>query len=204
MASLYRLLVKKDTYLKQEPVLASELTSDKLQKVSAGTQLVLQSYTEPEHNQHYKFSLKSIQFKGLSMNWYAFKDHVSINSNPFNPIQTLEAVVFNQTDKSGANIYIEQLPPSNQQGFLKLVFNLDTVIKRQPVPTDNLNDDSKQNIPAGTELILLTSQPDANRMVKFPIKDSHTKVAFKDVEFKGFNSNWYVFIKHAGIQRVIL
>lgn len=201
MVSLQRLFVQKDTILKQQPVAASTLPSSEQQKVSAGTRLVLQSFTAPEHNQHYKFSLKMIEFKGLSMNWYAFDDHVSINNNDFNPIQTIERVILNQSDKNVANNVANIT--LDQQGFLKIVFNVDTVIKRQPVPTDNLNDDSKQNIPAGTELILLTSKPDANRIVKFPIKDSHAKVSFKDVEFKGFNSNWFVFIKHAGIQRVI-
>jgi hypothetical protein len=204
MANLYRLLCKQDTYLKQEPIQASALPSSRLQKIAAGTQLVLQSYTAPDTTKHYKISLSGLQFKGFSMNWYAFADHVSINSNPFLPIQTIETVIFNQTDKSVANIYIDQLPAPNQQGFLKLVFNVDTVIKRQPIASGNLNDDSKQNIPAGTELVLYTNQPDANRMIKFPIKDSHAKVTFKDVGFKGFSNDWYVFIKHAGIQRIIL
>lgn len=204
MPDLYRLLCKQDTYLKQEPIQASELPISKLQKISAGTQLVLQSYTSPDVTKHYKISLDSLQFKGFSMNWYVFVDHVSINKYPFYPIQTIEKLLSTQTDKDVANIYVEQLPAYHQQGFLKLVFNVDTVIKRQPVASGYLNDESKQNIPAGTELILYTNQPDANRLVKFTIKDGHAKVTFKDVGFKGFSNDWYVFIKHTGIQRVVL
>jgi len=204
MPNLYRLLCKQDTFLKQEPIQASELPNNRIQKIGAGTQLVLQSYNAPDPTNHYKISLDRLQFKGFSMNWYAFANHVSINTNPFSPIQTIETVIFNQIDKSVANIYIDQLPARNQQGFLKLVFNVDTVIKRQPIASGSLNDDSKQNILAGTELVLYTNQPDAKRLVKFPIKDSHAKVTFKDVGFKGFSNDWYVFIKHAGIQRIIL
>jgi hypothetical protein len=111
-------------------------------------------------------------------------------------------VVAKQTEKNVAKIIVDKKTVPAQRSFLKLVFKIDTVIKRRPVDASVLNDQSKQTIPAGTELVLVSDKPDANNVVKFPIEDSHVKVTFKDLEFKGFNQDWYVFMGHAGIQRL--
>jgi hypothetical protein len=201
MVSLARILFKQETFLKQEPVQANQLPSHKLQKIPVGTLLVLQSYTAPSNN-HIKLSLKDVQFKGLSMNWYAYAEHVAIIKDPLSTAETVDAMLGKQQEKDGVKIIVNKQTAPAQTSLLKLVFNVDTAIKRQPVPLDNLNEDSKQKIPAGTEFILLTNKPDINNSIKLPIKDSHVKFTLKDIEFKGFNKDWYVFVKHVGIQRI--
>ena len=201
MVSLARILFKQDTLLKQEPVQANQLPSQKLQKIPVGTLLVLQSYATPSNN-HIKLSLKDVEFKGLSLNWYAYTEHVTIIKDPLKVVDTVEAMVAKQQEKDGVKIIVNKPTVPAQFGLLKLVFNVDTAIKRQPVPADNLNEDSKQKIPAGTEFIILTNKPDINNSIKLPIKDNHVKFTLKDIEFNGFNKDWYVFVKHVGIQRI--
>ena len=91
-------------------------------------------------------------------------------------------------------------PP--QTGLIKLVANVATVIKRAPVQSNLLSANSMQQIPAGTELVVLTNQPDAYNTVRLPIKDAHIRFTLKDLEFKGFSQDWYVFIQHVGLQLV--
>ena len=201
MVSLARILFKQDTLLKQEPVQANQLPSQKLQKIPVGTLLVLQSYATPSNN-HIKLSLKDVEFKGLSMNWYAYTEHVTIIKDPLKVVDTVDAMVAKQQEKDGVKIIVNKPTVPAQSGLLKLVFNVDTAIKRQPVPADNLNEDSEQKIPAGTVFIILTNKPDINNSIKLPIKDNHVKFTLKDIEFNGFNKDWYVFVKHVGIQRI--
>lgn len=196
MANLVRILFKQDTVLKQSPVEASTLPSNKRQKIPVGTLLVLQSYADPSANKnHFRLSLKDVAFHGLSTNWYAFAEHAEITNQPLSTVQTVNDLVSKQQAKDVVTV-------SAPGGFLKLVFNVDTVIKRAPVAAELLSKSSMQEIPAGTELVLLTSKPDVNKNIKFSLKDSHIKFSLKDVEFNGFNQDWYVFIKHVGIQRL--
>ncbi len=203
MATLVGILFKQDTIIKKSPVSSSLLTSSQKQNIPAGTFLILQSYGDPSANEnHYKLSFKDIQFKNSSMNWYAFAPHAQINQQPLKSIQSVSDIVSKQTEKNVAKIIVDKKTVPAQGSFLKLVANTDTVIKLDPVDAKFLNDASKQTIPAGTELVLVTDRPDANNTVKFPIQDSHVKVTFKDIEFKGNNQNWYVFMGHVGIQRL--
>jgi len=204
MASLVRVLFTTDSFLKQRPVQASELPSNELQKIPAGTQLVLQSYSEPDSNKHYKLSLNNLQFKGTNMNWYAFAEHIIISNKSFTPAKTIQALGASKTDKNVVGIYANRKTIINKQSFLKIVFNVDTILKRDPISGDRLTDLSKQNIPAGTELVLLTNSPDTSGLVKLPLKDRHVKVSLKDIEFKGFSKDWYVFVEHAGIQQIVI
>lgn len=201
MVSLARILFKQDTVLKQEPIPANQLPSHKLQQIPVDTLLVLQSYAAPSNN-HIKLSLKDVQFKGLSMNWYAYVEHVAIIKYPLKVAETVDVMVAKQQEKDAVKITANKPTIPAQAGLLKLVFNVDTAIKRQPVPVDNLNEDSKQKIPAGTEVVILTNKPDINNSIKLSIKDSHVKFTLKDIEFNGFNKDWYVFVKHVGIQRI--
>ncbi|MCC5636503.1 hypothetical protein LC593_11640 [Nostoc sp. CHAB 5844] len=203
MATLNRILFIQDTILKQEPVQSSQLPSTKQQKIPIGTLLVLKSYEIPASNSdHYKLSLEDIQLKGFSTNWFAFANHAKIIQDAINPVQTIQAIATKQQAKDTVIFTVDRQSVGNQQGFLKLVFNADTIIKRQPVDSKVLNDQSKQAIPAGTELILLTDKPDTNNSVKFQLQDNHIKFSLKDIEFKGFSKDWYVFTQHIGIQRV--
>ena len=202
MADVVGILFKQNTLIKQSPVDSSQLPSTQQQNVPVGTFLILQAYSDPAtNNNHYKLSLKNIQFKGYNT-WYAFAPHVQLVQQALRPAQTIIEVVAKQTEKNVAKIIVDKKTVPAQGSFLKLVFNIDTIIKRKPVDSQFLNDDSKQTIPAGTELVLVTERPDANNFVKFPIEDNHVKVTFRDIEFKGFSQNWYVFISHAGIQRL--
>jgi hypothetical protein len=200
--TLNRIVFIKDSTIKQEPIQASQLPSTKRQDIPAGTTLVLQSYSiPPGSNDHYKIGLQNIQLKGFA-SWFAFAEHVQIIQEPIVAATTVEAVIAKQTQKDVANITVNRSTLGVQQGFLKLVFNVDTFIKRKPIDSSVLNDQSKQLIPAGTELILATSLPDTNNIVKFAVQDNHVKFALHSLEIKGFSQDWYAFVKHVGIQRV--
>ncbi|AFY42817.1 hypothetical protein [Nostoc sp. PCC 7107] len=203
MATLNRVLFIQDTVLKQEPVQSSQLPSTKQQSIPIGTLLVLKSYELPINNSdHYKLFLEDIQFKGFSSNWFAFGKHAKIIQEEITPVTNISAIATKQQSKDSVKVTVDRQSVGNQQGFLKLVFNAETIIKRQPVDSKVLNDQSKQIIPAGTELILSTDKPDTNNSVKFSIQDNHLRFNLKDVEFKGFSKDWYVFTQHVGIQRV--
>lgn len=203
MATVNRILFIQETSLKQEPVQSSKLPSTKQQKIPVGTVLVLKSYEIPvNHPDHYKLTLEDIQFKGLSNNWYAFAKHVTIIQDANNTGTNVQAIATKQQAKDTVKIPVDRESVGNQTGFLKLVFNVDTFIKRETVESKILNDQFKQAIPAGTELILLTDKPDTNNIVKFPLQNNHLKFNLKDIEFKGFAKDWYVFTPHVDIQFV--
>jgi hypothetical protein len=203
MANIVRILFTQNTTIKQSPIDSTQLPIDKRQIIPVGTSLVLQSYADPsfETKNHYRFSLKSLQIKGFSTNWYAFAFHTHVINQPFYPVPTVSNILSNQSQKDAVKIIVNK-PPSPQIGFLKLVFNTNTIIKRAPIDSSLLDDRSKQSVPAGTELILLTSNPDASNAVSFPIKDEHVKFTLKDLELKGFSQDWYAYIEHVGIQLV--
>ena len=204
MASLTRILFKRDTILKREVIQASDLPSNKRQSVPVGTLLVIQSYGPPASNQdHYRLTFEKLQFKGFNSDWYAYSRDAEITQKALSAVTTVDAMVSKQTEKNLIKVPVDKTTIGNQQGFLKMVFNVDTVIKREPVDDSSvLNDQSKQVIPAGTELVLLTDKPDASNVVKLPIDRNHVKFALKDLEFKGFSKDWYAFTKHVGIQRI--
>lgn len=203
MANVVRLLVKQDTVLKQEPIQAGQLPSNKLQKIPAGTLLVLQSFgIVPGNNSHIKLSFKDLDFKGFANNWYIFRDHAEILERPFTPVSTIKQSAFNQQTKNVVEIlaYLDKQKTPAQGGFVKLVFNQDTLIKRRPVESRFLNAASLQKIPAGTELVLWTNKPDVHNSIKFPIESNHLQFDLKDAEFKGYSQDWYVFEDHAGLK----
>ncbi len=198
-----RILFIQDTILKQEPIQSSQLPSTQLQKIPAGTELVLKTFQIAGNNlDHYKIGLEDLQFKGFSNNWHAFAEHVEITENTFIEVPTVESIVAKQAQKNVVRVAVSRALVGNRQGFLKVVFNVDTLLKRKPVDGRVLNNESKQTIPAGTELILLTEKPDASNIVKLPIEGGHVKFTLKDVEIKGFTKDWYVFAGHVGIQVV--
>jgi hypothetical protein len=197
-----RIVFKTNTVIKQEPVQSNQLPSSRLQNIPIGTTFVIQSYSlPPGNNDHYKITLQNLQFKGFS-NWFAFAEHVQIIQEPIVPATSVESVVNRQTEKNVAKIAVDRNTLEMQQGFLKLVFNVDTFIKRQPIDSSVLNEQSKQLIPAGTELVLSTSLPDNTNTVRLPIQDSHVRFNLDDIEIKGFSRDWYAFFKHVSIQRV--
>ncbi len=204
MANLVRILFTKDTFIKQSPVDSSQLPSHQLQRVPLGACFVLQSYAAPSFDtkNHYRFNLKTLQIKGFSTNWYAFAQHSHVMNQPFSPVRSVNTVLNSQQQKDVAKIIVNAQPSPGQNGFLKLVFNVDTIIKREPIDATRLADAYKQSIPAGTELVLLTNRPDASNAVSFPIKDRHVKFTIDDLEIKGYRQDWYAFVEHVGIQPV--
>lgn len=204
MADIVGILFKQDTIIKQSPANSSTLPSSQKQAIPVGTFLVLQSYASPSDstNNHFRINLKNLQFKGYSQNWYAFAPHVQVGQQSTKTVQSVSDVVSKQTEKDVAKISVDRTTIPAQGSFLKLVFNTDTVIKRRPIDSQIIDEKYKQSVPAGTELVLVTNRPDANNIVSFPIENSHVKVSFKDIEFKGFTQDWYVFMGHVGIQRL--
>jgi hypothetical protein len=201
MANPVRILFLQDTVLKQSTEQASQLPSNMRQNIPAGTCLVLQSYGGPDNTKHYKIGLKSLQFKGFT-SWYVFSEHVEISDQPLVPVPSVASVVAKQTDKSVVQIIVDKQTIPSQGAFLKIVFNVDTIIKRTPVDAKLLNDNAKQLIPAGTELPIATNRPDANNTVKLIVDRSHVKFNLQSMEIKGFNQDWFAFFEHAGIQRL--
>lgn len=201
MVAIVRLLFTHDTFLKQQPIQSSQLPDYQLQKVPVGTFLVLQSYGMASNN-HIRLSFKDIEFKGVGRNWFAYNDHVSIWREPFRPVETVDAKLAKQVEKNIVKISLPWQPFPTQSSLLKIVFNVDTVIKRAPVPSQFLSEASRQEIPAGTELVLLTNKPDFNNQMQLPIEDAHIKFTLKDIEFKGFSRDWYGYVKHVGIQPI--
>lgn len=201
MTSATRLVFFQDSVLKQEPVPVNQLPSYKRQNIPAGTILVLQSYTVNITQDHHRITLKNLQFDSFS-SWYVFARHVDIIFDRITPIESIDTLANEQQNNKEVKIFVERGSLGTQQGFLKLVVNVDTVLKREPVDSAVLKDEFKQSIPAGTELILSTSQPDVNNTVKFPLVSNHVRFSLKDLDFKGFSSNWYAFDKHVGIDRV--
>jgi hypothetical protein len=203
---MVRILFKKSTALKQKPVQSSQLRDFELQGIPAGTRLVLQSYATPsDHPDHYKISLSKIQFpiqNGASSTWFAFAEHVEIINQTLVSVPTIKEVVAPQGSDTVVKISANQQTVGNRKGFLKLVFNEDTVIKREAVSSDILDPSAKQDIPAGTELILSTNAPNIYNVVEFSLKNRHVRFALKDIALKGYTQNWYAFIEHVGIQRV--
>ncbi|NEO12843.1 MAG: hypothetical protein F6J98_23165 [Moorea sp. SIO4G2] len=199
MANVLRILFKQDSYLKQEPIQSSQLPDNKRQMIPAGTILVLRYYGQESGN-HLKLGLKDIAFKGFSGDWYAFEDHVAIMMESIQPVETVSNVVSKQEDQTALTIPIYQNTLVNQPVLLNLLFNQDTVIKRAPIQSNMLNEASKQEIPAGTDLVIVADQPDVNNTVKFTVEENHIKFTLKDLEFKGFSEDWYAFAGHVGIQ----
>lgn len=197
-----RIVFIQDSVIKQQPVQSNELPSNQRQDIPAGTTFVLQTYSlPPGGNDHYKITLENLQIKGYN-SWFVFADHVQIIQEPITPATSVEASIARQSDKTTALITVNRNTLGTQQGFLKLVFNVDTFIKRRPIDSNVLNDQSKQLITAGTELVLATSLPDNNNIVRLPIQDNHVRFTLDNLEIKGFSQDWFAFIKHVGIQRV--
>lgn len=197
MADSARILFKQDTVLKQEPVQSSMLPSNKTQKVPAGTLLVLDSYEKPA-NSHIRISLKNLKIKGLRMNWHAFEGHVTIVQEPIKAVESIKKSLSKQQQKNMLKVSTYSNP--DQECPLKLIINTDTMLKRAPVDSRYLSEDSIQRVPVGTELILVEQRPKANKVLELPIEDSHFKFSLKDLEFNGFREDWYVYIDHAAVE----
>jgi hypothetical protein len=194
MPNIVGVLFLEDSVLKRRAVDSGQLPSNEKQNVPAGTLLVLQSYAEPTNN-HYRLNLDDLEIKGYSTNWYVFAQHVQIVKRSFSPVKSVSDIVAQQSKQDGVTV-----PAS--ANLQKVVFNVDTLIKRKPVDGAVLNEQSKHKIPAGTELIISTNNPDANNNVRLPIQDSHLRFTLKSLEIKGFTQDWFAFIKHVGLQRV--
>jgi hypothetical protein len=195
-----RILFTQNTIIKQEPIQSSQLPSYLKQNIPAGTLLVLQSYGI--EGDHIRFSLKELEFKGYRSNWYAYAPHTTIIKEPLRYVKTVSETVPGPYDNSSITLTVSWGNIWYQQGLVKLISNRDTVIKQKPIDSRFLNESYKQDIPAGTELVLLTDKPDAYNRVTLPIEDWHLKFALKDLEFKGFSWNWYAYIEHVGIETV--
>jgi len=197
MTNPVRIFFTRNTVIKQKPIQSSQLPSYLKQNIPAGTLLVLQSYgTEGDH---IKFSLKELEFKGYRSNWYAYEPHVAIIKEPLRYVKTISETVPAPYDNNSITLTVSWGNIWYQQGLVKLITNIDTVIKQKPIDSRWLDESFKQDIPAGTELVMLTNKPDFYNRVTFPIEDWHVKFALKDIEFKGFGWNWYAYVEHVGV-----
>ncbi len=210
---LVRAFFKTDTTIKQKLAQSSDLPASQIQKIPRGSLLVLQSFASPSSN-HVKISFTSLDFQNFTGNWFAFTgsvlqttpngeiftQEVDIIKQPLVAVKSIDQRLSTQSQKNVVNISANQQAIGNQQGFLKIVFNTDTFIKRQPVPAGDLQSNLVQAVPAGTELILSTNLPSTSNVVSFPINNGHVQFNLKDILLNGFGQNWFAFTKHVGIE----
>jgi hypothetical protein len=210
---LVRALFKRDTTIKQKLADSSVLPTSQRQEIPRGTLLVLQSYASPSQN-HIKMSFTSLDFQNFTGSWFAFTgsvlqttpngeiftQEVDIIKKPLAAVKTIDQRLSTQTNKTVVNIPANQQTIGSQQGFLKIVFNTDTFIKRQPVAKEALLPNLVQAVPAGTELILSTNSPNTSNVVGFSITSNHVQFSLKGITLNGFGQNWYAFTQHVGIE----
>ena len=210
---LVRAFFKRDTTIKQKLAQSTDLPASQIQKIPRGSLLVLQSFASPSSN-HVKVSFTSLDFQNFTGSWYAFTgsvlqttpngeiftQEVDIIKQPLVAVKTIDQRLSTQSQKNVVNISANQQAIGNQQGFLKIIFNTDTFIKRQPVPAEDLQSNLVQAVPAGTELILSTNLPTTSNVVSFPINNSHVQFSLKDIALNGFSQNWFAYSKHVGIE----
>ena len=107
MSNVVGILFKQNTVIKQSTGASDQLPSNQRQNVPVGTFLILQSYSDPPIDNHYKISLKNLQFKGYNT-WYAYAPHVQVSQQPLRPRQTVAEVVSKQTEKNVAKIIVDK------------------------------------------------------------------------------------------------
>ena len=210
---LVRAFFKTDTTIKQKLAQSSVLPASQIQKIPRGSLLVLQSFASPSSN-HVKISFTSLDFQNFTGSWYAFTrsvlqttpngeiftQEVDIIKQPLVAVKTIDQRLSTQSQKNVVNIPADRQVIGNQQGFLKIVFNTDTFIKRQPIPAQDLQSNLVQAVPAGTELILSTNLPSTSNVVSFPINNNHVQFNLKDIVLNSFGQNWFAYTKHVGIE----
>lgn len=199
-----RIRFTQDTIIKQKPAPANTLPNYETQAISKGTVLVVNSIDQPANaNQHYRFSLKYITFQQFSDNWYVYVPHSQILNESVVSVPSITQLIASQANKN-----VVQIKVNSQSSLAKLVFNIDTYIKRAPVLADILVDNALQLIPAGTELVL-ANKPDVNNTIQLPIEGlkgafNHVRVSLKGIDIKGYDDDWYVFADHVGLQQILL
>lgn len=81
-----KLVVNQDTVIKRLPVQANFLSPSSLERIPAGTELVLAT-DKPDVNNtvqfpldkdHVKFSLRDVEFDGYTQGWYGYVKHLGI------------------------------------------------------------------------------------------------------------------------------
>lgn len=165
-----------DTWLKQSTALSSQISSNQLQYIDAGTELPIAAI-QAANNGHIKVTFgrdpqgRQIFFKGLN-SWYIYNPDVQILRDG----QLVMGVNLNDRDQPSASVYV-----------IKTV--LDTWLKQSTAQGAKLPDDQRQFLNANTVLPISGYQT---------VNDDHLKITFgKDSQnsqifFKGQNT-WYIY-----------
>ena len=158
-----KMKIIEETILKQSTINSSEIEDPKLKEtVKVGQEFELDAW-EKTGNVHIKATLANTKINGKNT-WYAYEKHIQIF-------------------KDGQEI------PLSYKG-LHVKFIKDTVIKQEPVNSDEIEDSgNKQEISSGTELEL-------HSWKKGP--HVHIKIALDNQEYKSKNT-WYAFMDHIEI-----
>jgi Peptidase M15 len=171
------LKIIKDTFLKREPKLSSDLTPEQLCKTEAGKEFEIQSYAyadgDGDFDGHVKFALLNQNLQGFNT-WYAYNKHIEIEFD-------------------GDVVY----PQEEQASPLVLEIDQNTILKRQPIDAAKLAANEKVNISKG-KTIDLHSYAYADAKGSF---NGHIKFAIADPDdyINGF-SNWYVPEQQAHVE----
>ena len=171
------LRVNQNTVFKLRPEQSSQLSSDEVFNVSAGSTFEIHSYAyadvNGDFNGHIKFALKDYAIRGLNT-WFVSDLHA-------------------QVEFDGQIVY----PHEDQKAVPILYVTQDTLFKRRPLQSSILSADEVYTVESGKRLPL-HSYAYADSRGDF---SSHIKVAIRNQEdFLRGLSTWYVYDRHAYVE----
>lgn len=173
------LRVIQDTVVKQRPVQSSALPPEDQHPVTDGQIFPLQSYAyadnQGDFSSHIKFTLRDSRdfIRGLNT-WFIYDQHANVEFD-------------------GDVVY-----PIEDPNVLTLRIKQDTVLKRRPLPSNQLAPEEKFAVPRGT-VWKLQSYAFADANGGF---NNHIKFALKyEKDYVYRFSTWYVYSGHAQVEQ---
>ena len=170
--------ITQNTVFKRKPLQSSQLAADEMVAIPKGNKYVLQSYAyadaEGDFDGHIKFALGEAKdyIQGLTT-WYVYEEHA----------QVLE---------DGKVVY----PQDEQEDKLTLKITQNTILKRSPLPSNQLAAADTEPAKQGSTFEL-QSYAYANEDGEF---NNHIKFALGDPqEFIRGLTTWYVYEQHAQV-----
>jgi Peptidase M15 len=172
------LKITNDSFLKRRPLQAIELPAAEKVEIPSGKAFEIESYAYAEAgielDGHLRIALKNPAdwINGINT-WYVYNRHVQVLAD-------------------GKVVY----PQEDQIAILVLKVIQTTKFKRKPVPSTQLPEKERHDVPGGM-VFPLHSYAFANAQGDF---DNHLKIALKRPEdhINGWNT-WYVYNKHAQV-----
>jgi hypothetical protein len=169
--------VTHDTFFKLRPEQSSNLESEELFEVKAGTTYSIQAYAysnaEGDFNGHIKFTLDGEDIRGFNT-WFVYDAHA-------------------QVEMDGRIVY----PQEDQAALPILYVTRDTLFKRRPVQSSELSDEERYPIERGTQYTLHSyaytdSSGDFSSHIKFALR-------YRQDYLNGL-STWFVYDQHAHVE----